>query len=374
MEIKINKESKKRKYILELLKSIVSLTPSKIEDKGHIYIKATDKLEIRGTDNLIEIWATISKDDIEIVKEGEVLVNARKLYMLLKEMNEDVVLKKGKTLSIKGNKSSFRLPLIESKAYNRLKNEGGADPACSFNIKSDVFLDMLNKVSVFVGKDDDEFVLNGICFHIEDKLKMISTNRSHLLYASGSISDKEAKDKKPKYMIPEKSSRRIKDILKLEDVENINISFYGGNICVFKCKNIMFISRLLNCKFPPYDKMIDKEYKIKVSVEVDKLKDAVKQTTIMVDNLFSPIWLNIFREEIIVSTDDKNPNYGSINILCNRQEGEDLLIRIGGDALLKFLKVIDQKDIVLCFNSDKDFYSVKMKDWEYIGTPLIPLE
>ncbi len=105
--------------------------------------------------------------------------------------------------------------------------------------------------------------LNGALIDIKsDKINFVSTDTKRLaIYTL-----KKANDKEFSLSIPKKAIMEMQKLF----YEKIEL-FYGDNILIAKNEKFEFFTKLINDKFPDYEKVVPKEIKQK-SLELQKFK------------------------------------------------------------------------------------------------------
>ena len=157
------------------------------------------KLSLFATDNENSIQ-TFTKE-LEVIKSGDVLVNAKKLFEIIKELDsEEVVLEKSKNdwLKIKQEKSVFNIVGLKTEDFPvfpslKLKK--------SFKISSKELLDLIEKTIFCVSTDETRYHLNGIYFESNDKnnLKLVSTDVHRMSFIEHNIKDLKEKNGRCNY-------------------------------------------------------------------------------------------------------------------------------------------------------------------------------
>lgn len=145
-------------------------------------------------------------------------------------------------------------------------------------------------------------------------------------------------------VVPSKTLLEILRIIE-ENKEKTEITVSESHIS-FKLENTIIISNLLDGKFIDYEGIIKDNYVTVVKAEPTDIRDSVERASLLAkDDKNNLIILDIKENNMQINSASE---YGNVeeNIPIEK-EGEDLKIGFNSKYLLDFLKVIDNKKIVI---------------------------
>ena len=246
-----------------LLKSL-AVAHNIIERKNTIPILANVLLEIKN--NILNIIATdldiVFHDqisDLKIQSEGSTTTSATVLYDLLRKlpMNLDVtfVLESKNKLKITAENSKFNLLCLPIDDFPNFSNNFKNEP---LNLDGRKFLALLNKTKIAMSNDDTRHYLNGIFMHPTASNKTsyltgVATDTHRL--SSSSIPVQDIENLKS-FILPKKTVFQLSNLLQ---ENNQNISMYVGEGKIqFKMGNSSIVSKVIDGKFPDYEKVVPK--------------------------------------------------------------------------------------------------------------------
>ena len=246
-----------------LLKSL-SVAHNIIERKNTIPILANVLLQIK--DNILNIIATdldiVFHDqisDLKIDSDGSTTTSATVLYDLLRKIptNLDItfVLESKNKLKITAKNSKFNLLCLPIDDFPNFSNNFKNDP---LNLDGQKFLALLNKTKIAMSNDDTRHYLNGIFIHSTASNKNayltgVATDTHRL--SSSSIPIKDNKSLKP-FILPKKTVFQLSNLLQ-ENNQSISL-FVGEGKIQFKMGNSSIVSKVIDGKFPDYEKVVPK--------------------------------------------------------------------------------------------------------------------
>jgi DNA polymerase-3 subunit beta len=242
-----------------------------------------NKIKFSSTDLDIAIQCHVKS---EIIEEGSVTIPAKRFAEILRELpvEEEIEIKANEMsqINIKSGKSKFNLMGISQTEYPIIPTFPKDN---NFIIKKDLFTSMLKKTIFATSRDSQRYVLNGICFIVENNIfKMVATDGRRLACVS---TDKIEAEFKEKVIVPTKA---VTDILKLLstdiEAETLKIGITDNQIAV-AIEEIMFFSTLIEGTFPNYEQVIPKSFDSEVKLNVSNTLTAVKQMALLANDKFS---------------------------------------------------------------------------------------
>ncbi|MGP0565255.1 DNA polymerase III subunit beta [Nitrospina sp. 32_T5] len=337
---------------------ILSHTLISTEKKG-VYLQATD-LEI-GMKRFCPA---------NVVTQGSVTVNARKLFDILKELPDlEVTLKKEDNdwVTITCGKSKFRLPGLAAADYPKLP-EYSEEPLMEFS--GPQLREMIRKTYFAISPDETRQALNGLLLEKEDNhVNLVGTDGHRMTFIKRPLLKANAdKVDKSGYLLPKKL---LTELLKLMESDDATCSFsVKDNQLAFIQEQQVIVSRKIDGKFPNYRQVIPGDNNLKVTVNTESLVHALKRVALLADEKskmvrfdITPGLMTLVSEgtEIGNATEELEINY----------DGEPVSIGLNARYILDVLAVVEEPEVVmnlkdenhsclLTINDDKDYLSIVM--------------
>lgn len=337
MKIKSKKET-----LLEGIQLVQITSPkTTLPILSNILLEASEnKLTLIATDLELSIKTQI---ELEVLKEGSICLPLRKLTEIIRELEEkeDVLIEveENNRVVISSKESVFHLfglPKEDFPIFPEYEKEK------SFQMSSTLIKEMIRKTIFATAVDEIRYVLNGVFFVVQDnECKMVATDGHRLAFFSrtgqtGQISPTEI-------IIPTKALTEVNRIIK-EDKE-INI-FLDKNKIVFQTDEVIIISRLIEGKFPDYDRVIPKDQDKILKINNQKLLSACRRIVLMTSEKTNIVKLDISKNKINFSSN--TPNLGDAKEeLEITYEGEDMQIAFNPKYIIDILKNIEQEEITI---------------------------
>lgn len=217
-------------------------------------------------------------------------VGARKLIDILRSMPSDqtVSLESAQNkLILKGGKSRFTLQTLPAEDFPLVQEASNFGPA--FSVPQKVLKALLNQVSFAMAVHDIRYYLNGILFVAEGKqLSLVATDGHRLAFSSATL---DVEVPKQEVILPRKTVLEMQRLL--SDKEGAIEMQFAGNQAKFSFEGMEFVTKLVEGKFPDYNRVIPKNHKNIITLGRVALLASLQRTAILTSEKFKGVRLNI---------------------------------------------------------------------------------
>ncbi len=337
-----------------LLKSL-SVAHSIIEKKNTIPILANVLLEIK--DNRLNIVATdldiVFRDeisDLKIEQPGSTTTSATVLYDLLRKLpsNHEVTfdLQSQNKLKISAQNSKFNLLCLPIDDFPNFGDNFKSEP---HELNSKKLLLLLNKTRISMSNDDTRHYLNGIFIHPtasnkNSYLTGVATDTHRL--SSSSTSIKESSNFKP-FILPKKTVFQLCNLLQESD-EKIHLYIGEGKI-QFKIGNSAIVSKVIDGKFPEYEKVVPKNNNKILSVNVKDFINSIERViTVSIDRK-EGVKITLEKDQIQLFVASTTSGEGKETLKAN-YNSETLTISFNARYLLDIASEIQDEKLTMNLN------------------------
>ena len=274
-------------------------------------------------------------------------VGARKLIDILRSMPSDqtVSLESAQNkLILKGGKSRFTLQTLPAEDFPLVQEAASFGPA--FSVPQKVLKDLLNQVSFAMAVHDIRYYLNGILFVAEGKqLSLVATDGHRLAFSSATL---DVDVPKQEVILPRKTVLEMQRLL--SDKEGAIEMQFAGNQAKFSFDGMEFVTKLVEGKFPDYNRVIPKNHKNIITLGREPLLRSLQRTAILTSDKFKGVRLNI--------------DPGTLRVASNNAEQEEAVdeldIDYGGDAIEIGFNVTYLIDALA--NMNQDMVKIELAD------------
>jgi len=322
---------------------------------SHIYLETnSNSLIMKATD--YEIGLETKIENINEATNGKTTVNGHNLLGIIKRLkNEDILLEQSSNnLVIKQGKSIFKLPTYDA---NEFPNINKYENLKDLSITIINFINCVKKISPSIDNNNPKFELNGALLDIKSqKINFVSTDTRRLALSHlENIANEEIQ-----LIIPKKAIIEIQKLF----LDNAKISYDNTNLIIAN-ENTKFFTKLINGKFPNYERIIPQSLKNTLYVPKNVFVESIK----LVTSLFSNIKITFKQNSIVLESLDED-SFASTQIDIDLDITNEFYLAVNAKYLLDFLSMSNNEKIKIGFNEPNlPFY---LEDGKFI-TVVMPI-
>jgi DNA polymerase-3 subunit beta len=273
MQIKINREI--------LLKPLTNV--SSIVERRHT-LPILSNLLVEAKNNNIQLTATDLEMQISLNIEskftGELstTISAKKLLDICRSLPEGVDIdmqSNDSRITVKTGKSRFNLQTLPATDYPVMTKVAGT--GTEINISQIALKKLLKQVEFAMAQQDIRYYLNGLLLEVnENKLNIVGTDGHRLSFTSTSLNKNYDKTE---VIIPRKT---VVELIKLLDdsEDEVLIEINAGQVN-FSFSDIRLISKVIDGKFPDYNRVIPVGHQNTFSVNRVGILTAMQRASIL---------------------------------------------------------------------------------------------
>jgi len=282
---------------------------------------------IRKTDDQIEL--TTSDLEIQVRTTAELggdagnfatTVAARKLIDILRSLpaDQNVSLTANQNkLTLQGGKSRFTLQSLPADDFPLVQEAADFGPV--FSVPQKTLKSLINQVHFAMAVHDIRYYLNGILFVAEGKsLTLVATDGHRLALAQATL---DVEIPKQEVILPRKTVLELQRLLKDEDTA-IEMRF-AGNQAKFSFSGMEFVTKLVEGKFPDYNRVIPKNHKNHITLGRAPLLASLQRAAILTSEKFKGVRVNIEPGTLRIASSNAE----------QEEAKEELEIDYSGDAI-----------------------------------------
>ena len=319
---------------------------------GILFELTSEGLSLTSTDNDLTIKTFIEKKDIlQIENEGKIVILGKYLLDIIRKLpSDDVVIEEidgGKAI-ISTETSKYNLNCFEVSDFPNIKIEENDRP---IKLSVEGFKDLINQTVFATSNQESRPLLTGVNIKlVGNLLESVATDSYRL--AKKSIKLNITFDENINIVIP---ARNIMELVKILEIDEDEITmFCFNNKVLFKYKNLLFQSSLLNGTYPNTDTLIPTDYEIVLKVDCSKFYDAIDRASI----------LSAIKDKNIIQIETKDnnlvitsssPEVGKVEevMLVNIIKGKNIRISFSSKYMLEALKSFkNPEEIMIMLNGE----------------------
>ena len=358
----------------QVSKAITNKTPLPILSNILFETVEGEKLKLTASSLDIGITCYIPTEDIR--EYGSTTCSAKVIAEIINNLpsglvNLDIDSSITSELTVSNETSVFKVLTLPSEEFPKgIKQED----CKSLEIPAKILYSFINKTIISVADSSESRpIMQGISIlFTNDRIEFVSTDGKRLSRATYKFQQEQDQVEKQQIIVPGKA---LNDLLKvLNRSEEIKIQYNKTHLFVTS-ENLSFFCRLLDGNFPDYNRVIPKEFKSTCKVGRESLTNAIKRMIIMAKDKDIPNVVRFSFEENSLMLNSETNSVGSakeeIPILYS---GQSLKISFNGNYMLDALKILQDDEIVLQLQDEKNSMSISEnkdnEEFTYICMPV----
>ena len=276
-------------------------------------------------------------------------VGARKLIDILRSMPSDQIVSLSAAqskLTLQGGRSRFTLQTLPADDFPLVQEAADFGPA--FSVPQKTLKRLIDQVHFSMAVHDIRYYLNGILFVAEgSSLILVATDGHRLALAQATL---DAEIPKQEVILPRKTVLELQRLLR-DDADDGQIEMrFAGNQAKFAFSGMEFVTKLVEGKFPDYNRVIPKGHRNAVTLGRAPLLACLQRAAILTSEKFKGVRLNL--------------EAGSLRIASSNAEQEEakeeLEIDYAGDAIEIGFNVTYLIDVLT--NASAEMVRIELQD------------
>ena len=248
-------------------------------------------------------------------------VGARKLIDILRALPADKVVSltsNQNKLTLQGGKSRFTLQTLPADDFPLVNESVDFGPA--FAVPQKTLRSLINQVHFAMAVHDIRYYLNGILFIAEGKtLTLVATDGSRLALAQSPL-DNEVPNRQ-EVILPRKTVLELQRLLR--DEETVIEMRFANSQAKFMFSGMEFVTKLVEGKFPDYNRVIPKNRKNAVTLGRAPLLACLQRAAILTSEKFKGVRVNLEPGSLRISSSNAE----------QEEAKEELEVDYNGDAI-----------------------------------------
>ena len=340
---------------------------------ANVLIKKTGaNVELTTSDLEIQVRTSAQLDGDD--GDYAVTVGAKKLMDILKSLPSDQTVSltaNQSKLTLQGGKSRFTLQTLPAEDFPLVQEAADFGPA--FSVPQKTLKSLISQVHFAMAVHDIRYYLNGILFVAEgNSLTLVATDGHRLALAQANL---EVDMPKQEVILPRKTvlelQRLLKDDSKGGEEQMIEMRF-AGNQAKFNFGGLEFVTKLVEGKFPDFNRVIPKNHRHHITLGRTTLLSALQRAAILTSEKFKGVRLNFAPGALGIASSNAE----------QEEAKEELEIDYGGDSfeigfnvgyLMDVLANMSQDMVTLSLqdaNSSALFTNPEIEGFKYVVMPM----
>jgi DNA polymerase-3 subunit beta len=297
------------------------------------------QLSFTATDLEVELVAQV---EVEAELDGEITVSGRKLLDICKALPEgsDVSVNlSGEKLSVRGGRSKFNLATLPAAEFPVVEDIKAGQV---ITVSQAALGRLIEKTHFSMAQQDVRYYLNGMLLETGgNHLRAVATDGHRLALCQAELAGDKFDEQQ--VIVPRKGVLELQRLLSGDGDLNIEL---GSNHIRIQLDSIRFTSKLIDGRFPEYDRVIPKESSNELKADRMEFKNALQRTAILSNEKYRGIRL-VIRDSGVVLQAHNPEQEEAEEELAVEYSGEDIEIGFNVNYLLDALSAVEGDGVTL---------------------------
>jgi len=295
-------------------------------------------LAVTATDLEVEL---VAQAEVSVDADGEITVSGRKLLDICRALPEgseiDISLS-GEKVVVRSGRSKFSLATLPAAEFPTVEDIKAGQ---TIKVAQDVLGGLVEKTHFSMAQQDVRYYLNGMLLETAGKfLRAVATDGHRLALSEAELGSAMEEQQ---VIVPRKGVLELQRLMTGEGSVNLEL---GPNHVRIQLDGIRFTSKLIDGRFPEYDRVIPKESSNELTADKDAFRGALQRTAILSNEKYRGIRL-IIRDSGVVMQAHNPEQEEAEEELEVTYSGEDIEIGFNVNYLLDALGAVDGDEVTL---------------------------
>ena len=308
-----------REALLKPLQAVIGVVERRqtMPILANVLLVAKDgEVSITATDLEVEL---VANADVQVEAPGEVTVPGRKLLDICRALPDDAsvsVSQSGEKLLVKSGRSKFSLTTLPAAEFPTVEDINAGQ---AVSVSQDVLAKLLDKTHFSMAQQDVRYYLNGLLLETnKQSLRAVATDGHRLALCEVDVEGESLPEQQ--VIVPRKGVLELQRLMSGDGDLAIEL---GTNHIRIQLEGIRFTSKLIDGRFPEYERVIPQDTSNALNADRELFRSALQRTAILSNEKYRGIRLIIREGNMVLQA--HNPE---------QEEAEEALeIEYGGDEI-----------------------------------------
>lgn len=304
-----------------------------------LLVARNGQLAVTATDLEVEL---VAEAEVAVEAGGEITVSGRKLLDICRALPDgsDVDISvSGEKLVVRSGRSKFSLATLPAAEFPTVEDIKAGQ---TITVDRAVLSRLIEKTHFSMAQQDVRYYLNGMLLETGGQhLRAVATD-GHRLALCEAVIDGASLDEQ-QVIVPRKGVLELQRLMDGEGALDLEL---GANHVRIQLDGIRFTSKLIDGRFPEYDRVIPKESANQLTADKASLRGALQRTAILSNEKYRGIRLIIRDSGVVIQAHNPEQEEAEEELEVS-YSGEDIEIGFNVNYLLDALGAIDGEEVML---------------------------
>ena len=297
------------------------------------------ELSVTATDLEVELVAQAS---IDVQTGGEITVSGRKLLDICRALpdgSEVGISVSGEKLHVQSGKSKFALATLPAAEFPSVEDIKASQ---TISVSQELLGRLIEKTHFSMAQQDVRYYLNGMLLETGGKhIRSVATDGHRLALCQAELDGADLTEQQ--VIVPRKGVLELQRLLSGEGSVDVVL---GANHVRIHLDGIRFTSKLIDGRFPEYERVIPRDSSNEVRADRDVFRGGLQRTAILSNEKYRGIRL-IIRDNALVLQAHNPEQEEAEEELEVAYSGDDIEIGFNVNYLLDAIGAVDGDEVAL---------------------------
>ncbi|MEA5445014.1 DNA polymerase III subunit beta [Gammaproteobacteria bacterium AB-CW1] len=293
-----------------------------------------DRLTFTGTDLEVEM---VASGEGRVESGGEVTVPGRKLLDICKALPEgaEIVAElKGERMTLRSGKSRFTLSTLPAAEFPVVED---IQVQRRFEIPQAMLRELVENTQFSMAQQDVRYYLNGLLLEVSDnRLRAVATDGHRLALCEREVTLSDVGTHQ--VIVPRKGVLELQKLLSDEDTP-VEVAL-GANHLQVRVEGLQFTSKLIDGRFPDYERVIPRTGEKVVEADRLRLRESLQRASILSNEKYRGVRLELVPNALKIQAHNPEQEEAEEEVEVGF-DGEGMEIGFNVNYLLDALSALD---------------------------------
>ncbi|HNP35785.1 MAG TPA: DNA polymerase III subunit beta [Woeseiaceae bacterium] len=304
-----------------------------------LLVARNGELSVTATDLEVEL---VARAEVDVESGGEITVSGRKLLDICKALPEAAVVQlvvSGEKMSIRSGRSKFSLTTLPAAEFPTVDDIKAGQ---TITVGQDVLATLIEKTHFSMAQQDVRYYLNGMLLEVRGQhLKAVATDGHRLALCQATLAGEKLKEQQ--VIVPRKGVLELQRLLGGDGDVGIEL---GENHVRVALGGIRFTSKLIDGRFPEYERVIPQESSNELRADKELFRSALQRTAILSNEKYRGIRLIIRDSGVVLQAHNPEQEEAEEEVEV-QYSGDDIEIGFNVNYLLDAMGAVDGDEVTL---------------------------
>lgn len=297
-----------------------------------------NELAVTATDLEVEL---VAQAEVSVENAGEITVSGRKLLDICRALPEgsDISISvSGEKVVVKSGRSKFSLATLPAAEFPTVEDIKSGQ---TIQVSQEILGRLIEKTHFSMAQQDVRYYLNGMLLETGGRyLRTVATDGHRLALCQAEL---DTSLEEQQVIVPRKGVLELQRLMNGEGAVNIEL---GPNHIRIQLDGIRFTSKLIDGRFPEYERVIPKESANELTADRASFRAALQRTAILSNEKYRGIRLIIRDSGVVMQAHNPEQEEAEEELEVS-YSGEDIEIGFNVNYLLDALGAVDGDEVTL---------------------------